>query len=150
MRTLALALAIGATLTPIAHADAWETSDAVDPITDFVSRSAYVRSGSYGLLGVSCGETGLFGFVQTKMIDMDFNPTRSVIWRTDNNPAQEQEWLNTKKSGAGITDTKAIEFARAARGASQRIVVRSGGETVTFTAEGSTEAIGNVLEHCGL
>jgi hypothetical protein len=144
--TLAGALALAQSAT--ADSAAWIVSESVDPISDYVSKSAIVQTGNFALLAVSCTERGLFAFVQTRPVDIQFEATRPVSWRVDSQGVHDQRWHNGQKSGAGIFEDEARDFAHKVSDAKERIVVRSGGETVTFAATGSTRAVGEVLQHC--
>ena len=145
-----LILASTLALTPAAYAQstAWTSDQSVDPMTDVSQTIAVTSIDRHSNLAFICQVGELIAYAQTNYIDMEFGDRRNVTWRVDQNPPVKQAWSNVRKGGAFTSRDDAKLMAEAVKAAEARIVVRSGGETRTFTANGSTQAINEVLDAC--
>lgn len=150
MRKMIPLLAAGLIAACSASADnsPWKLVETVDPLDDAVSKSARVRSGPYAGLAVTCNRGNLFVYAKANLLDMDFHDTRTVAWRIDDEPPVEQAWFNGDKGGAGIDHVEARSLIDAIKGGDERLVIRSGGETVVFGLIGSETVIDEVIAHC--
>lgn len=152
MRTTISMLAATLLMASTANADAarWQVQMTVDPIDDHVSIAAAVPGGDQAGLFVGCTRGVMYVGVQTSPFDMQLGDFRQVTWRIDSEDAQRDRWENNDRGGAAIYEDAAAGLARRIRDAEARVVFASGRDTVQFSVRGSTQAIGRVLEHCGL
>lgn len=145
---ISLAAAAITTFTACADTSAWRLAERIDPLDDTVTKSAQIMSGRNAVLAINCRAEHLFVYLQVGLLDMDFHETRVVQWRVDDQPLVEQTWMNGQKGGAGIGHADADLFIQAVKDADTRLVVRSGGETVSFGLDGSKQPLDEVLQHC--
>lgn len=143
-----IAAALVTACSASAESSAWKLVQNVDPLDDAVSKSARVFAGRHAGLAVTCNRGNLFVYLKANVLDLDFHDTRTVAWRVDEEPPIEQLWFNGDKGGAGIDHTEARAFIAAIKSADERLVIRSGGETVIFGLNGSSQTIDEVVDHC--
>lgn len=148
---LAISTLIVATTPANAQSRHWEYVTVEDSFTD-VERHLAGTQGSGRQAAFICAEGEEPNFlVRNNYLDIEIGDTRTVTWRVDHEPPVTEIWenLSGNQGGAGLFDERALTIARAIRDASERIIIRSGGETKTYTVSGSTAAISQALEACG-
>lgn len=143
----ALALTSGATAQGTAP---WQVQVHQDPMTDTV-QVLVGTEGNGTLAGFACDRHDLRMFmVQTHIFDIELGDYRQVTWRVDSHEPVTQTWINNSNAGASIYDAEAVALARKVANAQERFVVRSGGETISFSIDGSTSTIAQAFERCGI
>ena len=129
-----------------------------DRFTDIERGSVSSSHSNGGHILINCGAgkpiDEFLAFVAS--VDGDHYAEKKIIevtWRTDKGVVRRENWFRNKsRSGGGvvINAQEAIDFARALMRAQQRIVFRNPNGTVEFDANGSTKAIRQLLDFCGL
>jgi hypothetical protein len=126
----------------------WRYHSGADRLTDEPNYYAITSITDYDVLIVGCSSNTIWVTVKLGALDIRFGDYREVAWRVDQETAVYQKWENLERGGAMLFDNEAIEMAQAIRDATSRIVVKSGTQTAEFGAEGSTNAINQVMESC--
>ena len=135
----------------------WQFSSSVDPLTD-VARGRVISShADRGHISFSCRKgkpaAKFLVFAASGRYDVNSESKIEVAWRIDNETVHNEIW-NAKSTpdGDGVLalGQNAYEFALAVGRAQKRIVFRDGNGTVVFDARGSTKAISQQLDFCGL
>ncbi|NNE85563.1 MAG: hypothetical protein HKN28_16490 [Alphaproteobacteria bacterium] len=135
----------------------WRFSSEIDPLTDKAGGSATAAT-KISIVDFSCVKGEPIGeflvLVDLGDTDVYSKDELEVAWRTDNNAVRNEIWEANKVSvdsvGVGVLGQKAFDFALAVAGAQNRIVFRNPNGTLVYDAKGSTKAISQLLEFCGL
>ena len=142
----------------VAENSQWKFQKFTDRFTDIESGSVFSSHSNGGHILFNC-EVGkpiddFLAFAVT--VADDRYPEKKIIdvtWRTDIGEVHRESWFsNLDRDGGGvaINAQEAVNFARALMRAQQRIVFRNPNGTVEFDSKGSTRAIEQLFDFCGL
>ena len=167
MKTSALFLAIALVLPVLSVAQdveqmgSWYYRASLDPITDVNSSDAFtVDDDEKWIMGVHCKDGGYGVAILTHPTSLNGSLLRleilletwkrTMTWRIDQTEPVIQNWLGIE-SGLTIQNKGAATFVEALMLAKNRIVMRFGHSTKTYTviltADGAAEAI-EALNNC--
>lgn len=142
----------------LAENSRWKFQTLTDRFTDIQSASVFSAHSNGGRIFFNCkmgkpiDEFLAFAvtasgdrYLEKKIIE--------VTWRTDKGTVHRENWFRNKSrdgGGVAINGQEAVDFALAVMRAQRRIVFRNPNGTIEFNANGSTNAISQMLEFCGL
>lgn len=135
----------------------WRFSTSIDPITDEPAGTVLSVHFNGGRIIFTCeaGDPRSKFLVRASTGSRDEHPRGEVevVWRIDDGKPRtetwEADWISTTR-GVGTIGQSAYEFALAVARAQVRIVLRNINGTAIFNTDGSTKAISQLLELCGL
>ena len=135
----------------------WKFFPRIDPVTDKVSGHV-VSVTTDRSIAFACqkGEPVevFFAEVETGVSDGVSGRDVEVAWRTDDGAVRNEIWkaseFKNQIGGVEIAGQSAFEFALAVARAQNRVVFRDPNGTLVYDAKGSTKAISQMLEFCGL
>lgn len=135
----------------------WEFSSIVDPITDLAKGRINNLHADGGFISLRCTKgaaaASFLVWAGSKPYLVNDEEPIEIAWRIDNTPARNEVWLTlgtSNRGGAVALGASAVEFALAIGRAQERIVFRDGRGTVVFGAKGSTKAVAQLLDFCGI
>lgn len=135
----------------------WQFSSRTDPLTDEITGRVLSVGVNGGFIGFSCvmgNSTEKFlASGRTQKFDQYPEGQVEVAWRTDEGAVRRYIWdANPATAGGGVRTIgqNALEFALSVMRAQSRVVFDVANKTVVYDASGSTKAISQLLEFCGL
>ena len=136
----------------------WKFQIFTDSFTDVNSGSVFSSHLNGGHIFFLCQQgkpiDKFLAFVVTVDSDRYFeDKIIEVTWRTDKGAVHRENWhRNLDRSGGGvvINAQQAVSFARSVMRANERIIFRNPNGTIEFDAKGSTKAISQLFDFCGL
>lgn len=141
-----------------AEGPTWGFSSEVDPLTDRAIATVTAVNEARGLIGFVCTRGRPASRLSVSVLQEKFEPPSAdqinIAWRVDNEEVRYELWHWDKivNVGWGVESTgqRAYEFALAVMRARERVVFRTPGGTGVYDVKGSTKAISQMLEFCGL
>lgn len=125
----------------------WISKEEADPITDSIKYSAATIGENGELLAAACYEGRVHVAVRLSNFDFSIREVRKVAYRVDKNNPVTMEWINARNSVFGIIDDLAASFIKEIA-AGNKVVIRSGSNTVEFSMNNAKEALLPLFENC--
>jgi len=136
----------------------WRFSSEIDPLTDRAIALASTLNEAREFISFACTRGKPASRLSVSVHQEKFKPPSAdqinIAWRVDKGEVRHELWHWDKIGDVGraveFTGQSAYEFALAVMRARERVVFRTPGGTSVYDAKGSTKAISQMLEFCGL